>query len=528
MATEIRYGEIAMMGEQTGLQPKIFYLQVNLEQRVPRTHLLRRIQEQIDFNFIYAEVRDAYGSNGNVSVPPPVILKMMLLLVLYNVRSERELMETIPMRLDWLWFLGYDIDSEVPDHSVLSKARARWGVEAFRSFFERIVWQCVEAGLVDGSKIFVDSSLVDANASNNSVIDTRSLKVQLQEGYKKLEARLEEKSESMDYTRRYVKENSRYISTTDPDAAIVNRGKPKLSYQVHRAVDGRSEVITATEATPGDINEAHEMIPLLETHHLNTGIKAETVVADSKYGTVENFLACWDRGVEAHMPDLQESTAKRIEKLGIFSEERFEYDRETDTYCCPAGNRLKPRSLHKSRQSRDYAASQKVCAACQLRKQCTRNKSGRTIKRHLRQEELDGMREASRSAKAKRDIKMRQHLMERSYARGTWYGFDRARWRGLWRVQIQEYLVSAVQNIQVLLRYGSYLKTSPSVVMERIKGVTPGVIRSFLDLKELVKLKIGRRVLFGFTSPRLSFIETQTARYFRIGLFGNSPYTLHS
>ena len=159
----------------------------------------------------------------------------------------------------------------------------------------------------------------------------------------------------------------------------------------------------------------------------------------------------------------------------------------------------------------------------ELRKQCTRNKSGRTIKRHLRQNELDGMREASRSAKAKRDIKMRQHLMERSYARGTWYGFDRARWRGLWRVQIQEYLVSAVQNIQVLLRYGSYLKTSPSVVMERIKGVTPGVIRSFLDLKELVKLKIGRRVLFGFTSPRLSFIETQTARYFRIGLFGNSP-----
>ncbi len=112
---------------------------MNLEQRVPRTHLLRRIQAQIDFNFIYAEVRDAYGSKGNVSIPPPVVLKMMLLLVLYNARSERKLMETMPLRLDWLWFLGYDIDSEVPDHSVLSKARARWGVETFRGFFERIV-----------------------------------------------------------------------------------------------------------------------------------------------------------------------------------------------------------------------------------------------------------------------------------------------------------------------------------------------------------------------------------------------------
>ena len=497
-----------MMGEQRGLQPKIFYPHMNLEERVPRTHLLRRIQEQIDFNFIYGEVRDTYGSKGNVSDPSPVILKMMLLLVLYNVRSERELMETIPMRLDWLWFLGYDIDSEVPDHSVLSKARARWGVEVFREFFERVVWQCVEAGLVDGSKVFVDSSLVDANASNNSVIDARSLRVQLQEGYKELEARLEEKSESTDCSgRKYVKENKRYISATDPDASIVNRGKPRLSYQVHRAVDGQSEVITATETTSGDVNEAHEMIPLLESHHLHTGIKAETVVADSKYGTVENFLACHDRGVEAHIPDLKEFTSKRIEKLKIFSEERFEYDGESDTYRCPAGNRLKPRSLHKNRQSKDYAASQKVCAACSLRKQCTRNKSGRTIKRHLRQEELDRMREASRSARAKRDIKMRQHLMERSYARGTWYGFDRARWRRLWRVQIQEYLIAAIQNIQVLLRYGSNLKRSPSVLMEQIKGVMRRDIRSFLDYTELMNSKMGQRVLSGSPYSRLPLVD---------------------
>jgi transposase len=130
-----------MMGYQGGFQPKIFYHQINLEQRVPPNQTLRKIQEQIDFDFIYQEVKDFYGDNGNISIPPPVILKMMLLLILFDVRSERELMETIPMRLDWLWFLGYDLDSEVADHSVLSKARARWGVEAFRNIFERIVRQ---------------------------------------------------------------------------------------------------------------------------------------------------------------------------------------------------------------------------------------------------------------------------------------------------------------------------------------------------------------------------------------------------
>jgi hypothetical protein len=297
------------------------------------------------------------------------------------------------------------------------------------------------------------------------------------------------------------------MSTTDPDAAIVNRGKPKLSYQVHRAVDGRSEVITATETTAGDVNEAHLMVPLLERHHSNTGISADTAVADSKYGTIDNFLACYDLGVQAHMPDLRESSVKRTEKLKIFSEERFEYDLESDTYRCPAGQLLKPRSLHSNRQSRDYAASRKVCATCHLREQCTKNKSGRTIKRHLRQEHLDKMREASRLAKAKRDIKTRQHLMERSFARGTRYGYDQARWRGLWRVQIREYLISAIQNIQVLLKYGHKPKKSLSVQINQVKGAIKRVIRPISGMiKGLISMETNRIMLPDFVL--VGFIKT--------------------
>jgi transposase len=101
--------QFAMTGYQSGFQPKLFYHRINLEQRVPQDHILRKIEKRIDFDFIYAEVKNSYGDNGNVSVPPAVILKMMLLLILYNVRSERELINTIPLRLDWLWFLGYDL-----------------------------------------------------------------------------------------------------------------------------------------------------------------------------------------------------------------------------------------------------------------------------------------------------------------------------------------------------------------------------------------------------------------------------------
>ena len=67
--------------------------------------------------------------------------------------------------------------------------------------------------------------------------------------------------------------------------------------------------------------------------------------------------------------------------------------------------------------------------------------------------------------------------MERSFARGTWYGFDRARWRRLWRVQIQEYLIAAIQNMEVLFRYGEGPKKSVLVKVNQVKGVIKGVIR---------------------------------------------------
>lgn len=437
-----------MMGYQSNFQPKLFYFNVNLDRRVPQNHILRKINEKIDFNFIYKEVRDAYGINGNVSVPPPVILKMMLLLILYNVRSERELMNTIPFRLDWLWFLGYDLDDEIPNHSVLSKARARWGVTAFKILFERIVWQCVEAGLVDGRKLFVDSSLIDADASNNSVVDTHSLKKYLNKSYRRLEERLDDLD-----VQKSTPANSRYISTTDPDASVTrhSNGKSKLRYKTHRAVDDKCEVITATQVTTGSVDDGDVLKEIIEIHEQNIQKSVDTVVADSKYGTIENFLLCHDLGLRAHIPSLEKTQRGSGRQKGIFPKEAFSYNSDTDTFTCPAGIILKRRNYHKERKHYEYKASSKICALCELRERCTRSKNGRTIKRHTRQDELDIMIKYAKSLEAKRDIKTRQHLSERSFAQSKRYGYKRARWRRLWRMEIQDFLIAALQNITVLI-----------------------------------------------------------------------------
>ncbi len=444
-----------MMGRQSKVQNKLFYTAINLEQRIRKNHILRKVKRHIDFDFIYNEVKDTYGINGNESVAPPIILKMMLLLIFYNVRSERELVATIPERLDWLWFLDYDLDDDIPNHSVLSKARARWGVEAFKTFFERIVLQCVQAGLVDGSKLFMDSSMVQADASNNSVVNTESLKRYLNKGYQILESRLEQQHCSgSDKQAKSGTANQKHISTTDPDASVTRRGKGKstLKYQTHRAVDQKREVITATEVTPGEVHESHRLESLIDTHEKNTETSVETAVADSKYGSIENYLACRDRGIKAHFTSLEETQKGTGTKKGIFAKEAFSYNAETDTFTCPADQPLKRRKFFKKRQHYEYIASAGTCNRCQLKKQCTKAKSGRTLKRHIRQDDLDLMLKQANSAESKKDIKTRQHLMERSFAQATRYGYQRARWRRLWRVQIQEYLTAAIQNIKILLQ----------------------------------------------------------------------------
>ena len=487
------------MGHQADYQHKMFITGFNLDKRIPKGHILRKIQEQIDFDFTYKEVEDTYGIKGNVSVPPPVILKMMILLVLYNVRSERELMATIPIRLDWLWFLGYDLDDEIPNHSVLSKARTRWGVAVFKIFFERIVLQCVEAGLIDGSKMFVDASLIDADASNNSVVDTHKLKRYLNKSYRRLENRLDEIKATKN-----TPADSRYISTTDPDASVTRhgKGKSKLRYKTHRAVDEKHEIITATKVTPGAVDDGHVLEDMIEAHENNTQQKLKTAVADSKYGTTENYLLCHDKEVKAHIPSLEQTHKGSGRRKGIFTKEAFSYDQETDTFICPAGQTLRRRNYKKKRKQYEYKASAKTCAQCELRNQCTRDKGGRTLKRHERQDDLEVMLRETTSRSARRDIKHRQDLSERSFARSTRHGYQRARWRMLWRMEIQDFLIATLENIKVLI---SQPKRRMSKSNVQIRPIGNNIAKKW---PKYPSIKVVLRAIFQF-----NFISTSAHQF---------------
>ena len=488
-----------MMGRHDPQQQ--LYCIVDIEARIPESHPLRRLKRLVDFSFVRREVAPFYGYNGHESVDPEIVLKLMVLLFLDNIPSERELMRQVAYRLDYLWFLNMNLHDAVPDHSILSKARQRWGSRVFEKLFVRTVQQCIEAGLVSGDKLHMDASLVDAHASKNSVQSgSPQMIAALRSLYTQQEQKLEEKPAergkrpkrppgrddtkaiSFDGADGAVqgragssanaaaspvvtrsgggKINDKHVSSTDPDAAIAShapncKSGPRPRYMSHRAVDDYAGVITAVISTPGDTNEGSMLTRLVEQHECNSGVQVATVVADSKYGTIENYIECDRLNIVPHMADLSRKQAAGLRRGDIFPDSRFIYDPLSDTYRCPAGQTLRAARRHVKRNSTDYAPVRGLCAACPLRQQCTKSKTGRSIKRHDAQTLIDTARAASASAAAKRDRRRRRHLMEGSFADASSnHGSKRSRWRRLWRQTIQDRLIAAVQNMRKLLKYG--------------------------------------------------------------------------
>lgn len=445
------------MGPSQERETKLFHYGINLEKRVRANNPLRAIEEVVDFRFVREKVRGLYGKDGHESEDPIVIMKLMLLLFLDNIGSERELMRIVGERLDYLWFLKMDLDDEIPNHSVLSKARRRWGRDIFEQLFVQIVQCCVEAGLVEGSKLHMDGSLVNANASRDSVHSGPcELIAALRMAYRREEAKLDDGNDEGGASLS-VKSNATTVSKTDPDAAIVRKGKVEAArprYKNHRGVDDQYGVITAICTTPGDVGEDDKLMELVGQHEQHTGETVQTVVADSQYGTNDNFALCQQRGMRSHMSDLAAAYTNTGNRKGIFRENQFHYDSSTDSYSCPAGKQLQ-RAKNPDRQYLVYRGNKKMCAGCPLRDQCTRSKHWRTIKRHIHYEQIQLARAESRSGWGKRDRKRRMHLMEGSFAdAATNHGFKRARWRRLDRQSIQDWLIASCQNIRILIRHG--------------------------------------------------------------------------
>src|SRR5437763_5216063 len=156
-----------MMGsKQRAFAPLVH---VSLEELVPADHFYRHLERTLDLSFVREFVQETYAGKGRPSIDPVVFFKLQLVMFFEGIRSERQLMRHAADRLSVRWYIGYDLGEPLPDHSSLTRIRARYGVEVFRQFFEIIVDQCQQAGLVWGKELYADATKVQANAALSSM-----------------------------------------------------------------------------------------------------------------------------------------------------------------------------------------------------------------------------------------------------------------------------------------------------------------------------------------------------------------------
>jgi len=278
-----------------------------LSQRVPEDNFYRRLKDLFNLQWLYKETKKYYGSEGQQSIDPVVFFKLMLIGYLENLGSDRRIISTVSMRLDMLFFIGYDIDEPLPWHSTLSRTRQLYGEDIFKDLFRKVLSLCIDKGMVAGKRQAMDSVFVQANASMESLQRKEVLKdvdnytdelndeekilpdtdLQNDEATKQdLLSVVSLGKEPVCNDNKWSKSLSNHTlqSTTDKDARVsVKPGKTRrLNYLAQVSVDTANHVITQIQSDFADKKDSqclpslvHNTIDNLSEHGLQVTIDKE-------------------------------------------------------------------------------------------------------------------------------------------------------------------------------------------------------------------------------------------------------------
>jgi len=433
-----------------------------LSSRVPEDNFYRRLRELLDLRWLYRATQKYYGSEGQQSIDPVVFFKLILIGYLENLASDRRIIKTVSMRLDMLYFIGYDIDDLLPWHSTLSRTRQLYGQEVFIELFREVLNQCIEQGMVAGRRQAIDSAFVKANAS----IDSLKLKEVLEEGDMYAANLNEDDEEAPD---KKPPGNNSHHSTTDTDARISKKpGKPtQLNYLAQVSVDAATHVITNIEAHLADKRDSECLKEVVEGTVENLqpqGLIVEEVVADTNYSSGEALQYLEDNHITGYIPNIGTYKAKR---------EGFNYDGENDCYICSKGAQLKYIRTYVSidgYHKKEYRSSSKDCSQCPLRKKCIGKSQIKRITETVDKPLYDRMHERMQTNKGRRMLKLRQSTAEPVL--GTlinFLGMRRVNTRGIGLARKCLLMAATAYNLKKLLKFQSPKSNVIVKMMETIK-----------------------------------------------------------
>jgi transposase len=442
-------GLLIMMGQHDRSEALFYYFR--LEDQVPETHLLRLIEKHISFAFVREKLKESYSETGRPSIDPELLLRILLIGYLYGITSERKLIEELRMHLAWRWFTGLGFDQEIPHHSTFSKNRHGRFQESkvFEQLFEEIVARCLEAGLVQGDNLSVDGSFVEANARKESRIPREQLAEAAQVNHTVRQYLVE--LEQQNPTEEPVHEQ-KLVSSTDPDATYATKGgtPARLGYYNNYLVDNHSCVIVGVQATAARMSQetvaAQDMLARFARWQ---GRDPESVAADTTYGNGEFLQWLMERGITPYMRTRDSALRKNNP---LYGPESFTFVPESNSYLCPAGQRLNFVGLNVRNRTHAYIGSRKRCGACLQKAQCTTGQY-KYLAIHIHEPARQRARDLANTpgfAKAQRERKKVEALFAELKNQ---IGLRRLRLRRLKFVREQFFMAAVAQNIKRLVRF---------------------------------------------------------------------------
>ena len=354
-----------MMGRQSRQMAMIF---VDIESLIPETHLLRKIERMVSFDFIYDLLAPYYPATGRPSVDPVSMFKMLLIGYLYGIKSERRLVEEVQLNIAYRWFCGFELDDTIPNHSTFSKTRTRkWQQsDLFQKAFYEIVKQCIDSGLIDGEAMAADGSYIPANVSRESWINVEIEVEQSMQSY--LDSLDEELSNQPGFKKPPTKivRKCRTTSQTDSDSGYINHGSKRgIGYLMEATVDCKHGILTGVDVYPANEKESLLVLRHLE-RQINLGIPMSRLALDRGYETGAVHRGLELLGITGYIPAIQFSNPP--EKYG------FSYDPQLDAFICPEGVPLTYHRLNCSKSTgkylRCYQVEGDVCMRCPKRPSC--------------------------------------------------------------------------------------------------------------------------------------------------------------
>ncbi|WP_260405722.1 IS1182 family transposase, partial [Paenibacillus sp. 598K] len=432
---------------------------VSLDMLVPKDHLLRMIDEHIDFSFITEKTKPYYPkTQGRPPIPPIRLFKMMLIGYLYGIRSERQLENEINLNIAYRWFLGLGLSERVPDHSTISHNRNERFKDSpiFQELFDELVHLAIRHGMVGGRVLLTDSTHIRANANNNrytmQTIDEtpHAYLKELEEAVQ--QDRIQAGKKPLPPAKEASKEDQQKTSVTDPESGYMTRpGKPEgFHYLDHRTVDHKFNIITDVHITPGNVNDSVVYIDRLRRQIETFGFHdLEAVALDSGYMTPYICKQTLEANVfPAIVP------RKATTRAGTLPKAHFTFNATNNTYVCPQGQELTYKLTNREGY-RLYASDASHCATCPMLAQCTSDKSKqRKIQRHVWEEFREQVEKNASSPAGQLLLRWRQRKIEPSFGEAKeLHGYRRCKYRGRAKTQEQALLTAFAQNVKKIARH---------------------------------------------------------------------------